>query len=166
MLDLGEDGGQTLEIGLEQRAVLRLVQGRRRMQHRHDEATLNGARLTVNTGNLFTWEKERHRKTAQGDNYQRVEGCDLLIEVRLGTGGDFIRQWVAVLRWATLHHIADENVAALQPRQRQKLIEELTRRADERTTLAILVKAGAFTDQHDLRVGWAFARYSVGAPPV
>ncbi len=164
MLGVGEDLGQALEVGFDQGAVLRLVQGRRRVKHGYDQAAIHCARLAMDARDLLARHEERHRETPQRNDHGGVDRLDLAEQVVLGAGGDLVGLRVAVLGRATLHHVADEDLAALETGHAEQLVEKLARWPNKRAALPILVVAGALADQHDLRVGRALAWDGLGAP--
>ena len=61
------------EIGLDRLPQGRLVKGRSRMVHGHDESIPNSLRFAVYGRDARIWEKTRHRKAAQGYDDFRIE---------------------------------------------------------------------------------------------
>src|SRR6185437_12444534 len=105
---------------------------------------------------LRAGEEARHRKAAQGHNHFGVERGDLAGKV-VGAGGNLVGQGVAVLRWAVLDDIGDEDGAAIQADGAEQLVEELSRRANKRTSLSVFVVAGRLANEEYLGVGAALA---------
>ena len=66
---------------------------------------------------------------------------------------------IAVARRPALQHVGDVDVVALQPRVREQLVEQLSRGADERLALQVLVLARRLADEHHASVRVAHAEH-------
>ena len=91
----------------------------------------------------------------RGDD-ARSHQLDLPEQVRLA-GRDLALERVAVLRRAALEDVREVDVATIEADAREQPPEQLTRLPREREPALILVEAGRFADEHQLRVGVARA---------
>ena len=83
------------------------------MEHGDANIAVFFAWSPVNGGYFFVAEEFGHGITTKGDDYLWLNGGYLPIEVVV-TGTDLVRKWVAILRWATLDDVGNENVGALE----------------------------------------------------
>src|SRR5690348_3769143 len=60
-----------------------------------------------------------------------------------------------------LDDIGDEDSAAIQANGAKQLVEELSRRANKRAALPVLVEAGRLADEEHLSMGAALARDAI-----
>jgi hypothetical protein len=158
---LGQRGGNRVGEVVDHRLAQRLLVERGGgMKHRHDDAPADLLRLAVNRADLRAWEELRHREAPQRHDHLGVDRGDLAIEV-VGAGGHLLWQRVAVIRRAVLDDVGDEDRLAIQSNCRQQLVEELSRRANERTSLLVLAIARRLADEHYLGVGAALARHRI-----
>jgi hypothetical protein len=103
-----------------------------------------------------------HRVPAEGDDEGGVQRLELPSQVR-GTGRHLVGLGVPVLGRPALHDVRDEHVLPPPADGAEEADEQLARPADERASLAVLVEAGAFANQHDRGVSRPFAGYGAGA---
>ena len=96
--------------------------------------------------------EELGREVAQRRNHARADQLDLLEEPRLARL-DLVGLRIAVARRPTLQHVRDVDVGAGEPDVAEQPFEQLAGCADERHALLILVEAGRFADEHQLRRG-------------
>ena len=71
-------------------------------------------------------------------------------------------QRVPVLRRAALHHVGDVDLGAVQMDDLQHIVQQLPGPAYKGNTLLVLVLAGAFADEHDLRRLAAVPKHHMG----
>ena len=88
------------------------------------------------------------RRGAERDQHLGLNDLKLFEQEGLA-GEDLLRQRVAVVRRATLQHVADEDVVAGEAHRFDHLGEQLARLADEGDALAVLLKARGFADEHE-----------------
>ena len=74
----------------------------------------------------------------------------------------FYIQRVPVLRRAALHHVGDVDLGAVQMDDLQHIVQQLPGPAYKGNTLLVLVLAGAFADEHDLRRLAAVPKHHMG----
>ncbi len=70
---------------------------------------------------------------------------------------DLGRERIAVARRAALEDVGDEHLVAAKTDLGEQAVEQGTRLADERQSLAVLVGPGRLADEHEVRVGVAGA---------
>ncbi len=100
---------------------------------------------------LMGLEQGGGRVTAEGTQDSRSEEVDLLDQER-GAGRDLRRQGIAILGRAALDHVGDVDLGPLELHGAEDPGEELSRAADERLALEVLVVSGGFADQHERRI--------------
>ena len=71
-------------------------------------------------------------------------------------------QRVPILRRAALHHVGDVDLGAVQMDDLQHIVQQLPGPAYKGDALLVLVLAGAFTDEHDLRRLAAVPKHHMG----
>ena len=71
-------------------------------------------------------------------------------------------QRVPVLRRAALHHVGDVDLGAVQMDDLQHIVQQLPGPAYKGNTLLVLMLAGAFADEHDLRRLAAVPKHHMG----
>src|SRR5688500_11572542 len=126
------------------------MQRRCRVEHGDHEALIYFLHLPMDLRDLGTLEEFAHRKTSERHNDTWAHDFNLVIQIIAGTGFNFIREWIAIIRRPTLDHICDPHICARHASLGKQLIQKLSGGAHERTPLLILVETWAFTDEHDL----------------
>src|SRR5215813_3669981 len=81
-----------------------------------------------------------------------------LPEKKWRTLRNFVVFWLAVLRRAAFHNVADINVFALQAHGFNHLRQELSRASDKWKALLVFVCTRAFPDENQFRLGIAVAK--------
>src|SRR5690606_17883666 len=86
---------------------------------------------------------------------------DLLAEVPLA-GIDLNGLGVAISRWPTFEDVGDVNGLPRDPDLGEQLVQQVSRPADERLALEILVPPRRLADEHQSRVGPSHTEHDVG----
>src|SRR6059036_3448849 len=112
---------------------------------------------------LLRVEEGLRRSAAHGQHDFRLEEHDLAEQVwRAGRDLVVLRQ--TVLRWAALHHVADEDPLAWQLDRGEDLREQLASRSHEGASGLVLHSSGTFPDDDEPRVLRPLARHGVASP--
>ena len=111
--------------------------------------------------NLGLKHKVRRGVTERHDDIG-PNASNLLTQKRR-TGQHFLGPRIAISRWATLEHVGNVDVFALEASQRQNAVEILARRPHKRFALQILVTPRRLTDKHYAGVGVSHAKHDVMA---
>ena len=88
------------------------------------------------------------RVATQRDDDLGRDGGDLCAQERV-TSRYLLLLGIAIARWPMFDDVRYEHVASAEAGGLQELIEELTRRTDERPSLLVFVKARCLAHEHD-----------------
>src|SRR5690348_1301486 len=97
---------------------------------------------------------------AECDDDFRANELDLTYQVR-PAGRNLFGARVSVPRRPVLQHVADEYVLPLELDCPENFLEKLAGLADEWAARFVLCRARCLSDEHEVRIGVAFARYRV-----
>ena len=133
------------------------------MIQRHHQAAVLLEELTVLLADLKVRADDLHgADAAQTHDDLGLHQCPLPLEVALA--GVLLRvHGIPVLRRAALNGVGDIQAAAVQPDHLQHIVQQLAAPTHEGLALLVLVSAGGFADDHDLRILPAHAEDHVGA---
>jgi hypothetical protein len=149
------------DVFLEQASPAWLVERCRRVEHWIVDYVANPFGLSMYTGDGCAGEVALHGKTSQGNDQPGAYQLDLLVEIG-PTGVDLLGLRIPVSWWSALDHIGYVYVLSFEADLFQELVQVVARRANEGSALAIFVKAGALTDEHDVGILRAFAGHGMG----
>src|SRR5215216_3315020 len=133
------------------------------MKHGDHKAVFHFPHLPMNLGDLRAFEEKPHGVSPQRNDDTGVNDFDLVLKIIAGANFNLIWQWIPIARWATFYNIGDKHIRACHARLRKQLVEKLPGGTHKRTSLLILVGAGAFADEHDLGLSRSLPRYSLRA---
>ena len=113
----------------------------------------------------FRGEQMASRTLAERDDQPRCDEVDLPVEV-CAAGLRLRRLGGAVVRRPALQHVRDVDVlGSRKSKGREHVVEQLSRDANERLPLGVLVSARCLADEHPLRTKIANARNRPFARP-
>src|SRR6266496_2242081 len=135
------------------------MQCRSRMVHSDHKPVAYFSHLPVDLGDLRSFEEQAHRETTERHNDTRIDDLNLVLKIIAGANFDLIGQRIAVPGWTALDDVRDPYIGARHASLLKQLIQEFSRRADKWASLFVFVKARSFSNEHDLRMSWSFARY-------
>src|SRR5699024_3705147 len=126
---------------------------------RHDAASVHVEPLAVLLRYAEVRLYELHRgDAAQADDHLRLQQLYLVLEP-LGAGLLLRDGRVAVLGRAALDHVADEHLFPAEVYELQHIVEQLAAAAYKGPAAQVLLLAGAFAYEHDLRVLRPFSEH-------
>lgn len=130
----------------------------------HPEAALVDP-LSVLAGDAVIGFDEPHGGDAsQTDDDFRANHTHLTAEV--ADAGILLRLLrVTVAGWAAFHDVGDVILRAVEVDDFQHLVEELSRRTHKGASRQVLLLAGAFSHEHNGRIGVALSEYHVMSRP-
>jgi hypothetical protein len=100
--------------------------------------------------------------SAEREDHLRSDELQLAVEIR-NAGGDLIGQGLPVLGGPAFDDVGDVHRIAGNINSLENAVEQLACLAHEGPSGGIFRRAGTFADEHQARVGIAFARHRVGA---
>src|SRR5437762_7290998 len=146
-----------LEVLLEVRSQRGLVERGRGVEHREDRDAILLSGTSVDARDGFAGKELVHGVAAEGHDDLRPERGEVALEPHVARG-HLLRQRVTVLRRTMPYDVGDEDLAAVETDARQQLIEQLARRADERSALDVLVVPRRLAQDEDPGFRAALAR--------
>src|SRR5579859_7168381 len=141
-----DNHGNFLEVGANGVFQAGLVQTGGRVIHSDTDTSINSAGAAMNHADFLAAEELRHRVAAKRDDYVRVDGGYLAVEVVVARP-NFARLRVAVIGRATLHHVGDKHIRTFEVDTCKQFIEKMPGWPNKRTALSIFIEAGTFDDE-------------------
>ena len=142
----------------------RVERGRRMVERVEDHAPpaeLRGLRLAVHPGDpVLLAGEELGREVPERCDDARLDQRDLPEEMRLARL-DLVRHRIPVPGRPALERVRDVHVLTAQPDARQQPVEQLSRLADERVSLLVLVESRRLADEHQICVRVADAEHDL-----
>lgn len=119
-------------------------------------------RVPVGCGDLCVWGEGAEGMAAERSNHHGAQESKLTLQKRCA-GGDLLGCWIAVLGWATLHHIQDEYIFSCTPSKSEEKIEESSCCPYERSPNSIFAGPRGFSHEKQLGACTPLARYATGS---
>src|SRR5437763_2694208 len=126
------------EVGLERGAQRWLMQRRRGVVDGEDHQAIVRTRLPVDARDGLGREELVHGVAAERDDHAWLKDAEMPAQPHV-VSRDLVRKWIAVLRRTVAHDVGDEHLGTIETDPREELVEQLSRRADERAALHVLV---------------------------
>jgi hypothetical protein len=97
-------------------------------------------------------EKVFRRDLSKGNEYRRIDGIDLSIEIR-STVAQFLVGRIAVVGRSASNTVGDTDIASGESLVSKRFVEYVAGAANERLTLLVFLPSGSFSDEKQIRVG-------------